>query len=256
MTDLFSYRTIVADPPWRFQNRTGKGSPEHGRLHRYDTMALESICALGPQVLQFAEKDAHLYLWVPTALMRWGLQAVAAWGFTFKTALYWHKVTMAGQSDRSCMGFYYRNVVEPCLFAVRGSARTNEWNVPNLFAARKGRHSEKPAAFYDLVERQSQPRFLELFARQARPGWDAWGNEVNGPVVIVTDEAALATWREVVADVLERIGRARLQDIYSVAEGSEKVRRAKTHGHRWQAQIRRTLQGHFNPAGHGVWEAA
>lgn len=248
-----TYRTIVADPPWRFRNHTGKSGPEHHRLFRYPTMNTDQICAMGPTVFDLAEQGAHLYLWVPTALLNWGLQVVAAWGFDFKTAVYWHKVTKAGDTDRSGMGFYYRNVIEPCLFATRGSAATNLNNVPNLVEARKTGHSIKPGAFYEVVERQSDPAFLELFARAQRPGWDVWGNEVQGAVLITTDVAALGTWRETIGSVMESLGQAQLRDIYRFAEQSPKVRRSKRLGHHWQAQIRRTLQEHFKPAGYGIW---
>ena len=255
-----SYKTIVADPPWRFGNRTGKAAPEHGRLFRYPTMTLEDICAMGPQVLELAEAESHLYLWVPTALLNWGLQVVAAWGFDYKTAIYWHKVTNAGISDRSCMGFYYRNVVEPCLFGIRGKVRTQHYDVANLFEEKKREHSRKPEAFYSMVERQSLPPRLELFARQQRPGWDGWGNDsvVGGSVLITTDPDSRDSWRAVVADILSNHGKSAvsIRSIYAAAEGYSRVNRAKHLGHKWHAQIRRTLQRHFEPAGFAQWRSA
>jgi N6-adenosine-specific RNA methylase IME4 len=255
-----SYKTIVADPPWRFSNRTGKAAPEHSRLFRYPTMTLEDICAMGPQVLEQADDESHLYLWVPTALLNWGLEVVAAWGYDYKTAVYWHKVSADGTSDRSCMGFYYRNVVEPCLFGIRGKVRTQHYNVANLFEEKKREHSRKPEAFYDLVEHQSLPDRLELFARQQREGWTGWGNDavVNGGVLITTDPDSQESWREVVADVLGSHGGrpVPIQSVYAAAEGYAKVSRAKTLGHKWHAQIRRTLQKHFEPAGYAQWRTA
>jgi len=85
------FGTILADPPWQFHNRTGKMAPEHKRLHRYPTMPLEAICAL--PVAKLAAAASHLYLWVPNALLRDGLEVMAAWGFSYKTNLVWLKVS-------------------------------------------------------------------------------------------------------------------------------------------------------------------
>src|SRR3954463_12355674 len=83
------YATVLADPPWRFQNRTGKMAPEHRRLARYETMTVEEIAAL--PVGETVSDGAHLYLWVPNALLAEGLEIMDAWGFTYKTNLVWFK---------------------------------------------------------------------------------------------------------------------------------------------------------------------
>ena len=83
------YRTLLADPPWRFINRTGKVAPEHRRLTRYDTLSTDEICQL--PVSEMAEKTAHLYLWVPNALLPEGLKVMEAWGFQYKSNIVWHK---------------------------------------------------------------------------------------------------------------------------------------------------------------------
>lgn len=117
------FGTILADPPWQFQNRTGKIAPEHRRLSRYDTMTLDDIKAL--PVAEAAAPVAHLYLWVPNALLPDGLQVMAAWGFTYKSNIVWHKIRKDGGSDGRGVGFYFRNVTELLLFGVRGkNART------------------------------------------------------------------------------------------------------------------------------------
>lgn len=252
------YRTIVADPPWRFANKSGKGAPQHRRLYQYPTMPLEQIAALGPQVLELAAQGCHLYLWVPTALLLDGLKVMASWGFDYKTSLYWHKVTRTGTSDRSCMGFYYRNVVEPCLFGILDNQRTNHRNVANLFADQKTGHSVKPASFFSMVERQSEGPRLEMFARSTRLGWDSWGNEVEGAVLISTDPTIIVeTWKDVVREALTDLGgRADVRSVYARALLSDKTSRAVENGHRWKAQIRRTLQRHFLPEGGAVWKVA
>ena len=174
------FHTILADPPWRFQNRTGKVAPEHLRLARYETLALDEISAL--PVAELAAEPAHLYLWVPNALLPEGLAVMAAWGFAYKTTLVWHKVRKDGGSDGRGVGFYFRNVTECVLFGVRGrGARTQApgRRQTNLIATRKREHSRKPDELYPIIEACSRGPFLELFARDSRPGWASWGQEVD-----------------------------------------------------------------------------
>jgi N6-adenosine-specific RNA methylase IME4 len=174
------FATILADPPWQFVNRTGKIAPEHRRLSRYGTMNLEAIAAL--PVCSIAMPTAHLYLWVPNALLPEGLSVMRAWGFTYKSNLVWHKVRKDGGSDGRGVGFYFRNVTELILFGVRGKhARTlapGRTQV-NLLAARKREHSRKPDQVYKIIEACSSSPFLELFARGERKRWSCWGDEAN-----------------------------------------------------------------------------
>ena len=117
------FGTILADPPWQFQNRTGKIAPEHKRLSRYGTMTLDEICAL--PVEDIADDPSHLYLWVPNALLPDGLRVMEAWGYRYISNIVWHKVRKDGGSDGRGVGFYFRNVTELLLFGVRGkNART------------------------------------------------------------------------------------------------------------------------------------
>ncbi len=117
------YRTLLADPPWQFQNRTGKMAPEHRRLTRYETMSLPDIQAL--PVATLLDETAHLYLWVPNALLPQGIETLEAWGFKYKSNIIWHKVRKDGGSDGRGVGFYFRNVTEIVLFGVKGrNART------------------------------------------------------------------------------------------------------------------------------------
>lgn len=176
--DLGHFGTILADPPWRFQNRTGKVAPEHQRLKRYATMKLDDICAL--PVTHCAAKCSHLYLWTPNALLAEALRVMAAWGFTYKTNLVWYKVRKDGGPDGRGVGFYFRNVTELVLFGVRGRRRTNPpWNVANLLATRKREHSRKPDELYGVIERCSPGPYLELFARSPRSNWTQWGDEAK-----------------------------------------------------------------------------
>jgi len=171
------FATVLADPPWRFTNRTGKVAPEHRRLSRYDTMDAKEIAAL--PVADIMSPRAHCYVWVPNALLADGLMVMEAWGFTYKAMLVWHKVRKDGGSDGRGVGFYFRNVTEPVLFGVRGSLRTLApgRRQVNLLATRKREHSRKPDELYDVIEACSPGPFIELFARYPRAGWTAWGDE-------------------------------------------------------------------------------
>ena len=173
------FQTILADPPWRFQNRTGKMAPEHKRLRRYETMSLEEICAM--PVATHAAEQSHLYLWTPNALLPWGLEVLKAWGFQYKTNLVWYKVRKDGGPDGRGVGFYFRNVTELLLFGVRGRMRTLKpgRTQVNLFSTRKEEHSRKPAELYRLVEQCSPGPYLELFARERVAGWTQWGDELD-----------------------------------------------------------------------------
>ena len=171
------YSTILADPPWQFQNRTGKVAPEHRRLLRYPTMELNEV--LGLPVSKLAAAKSHLYLWVPNALLPEGLKVMEAWGFTYKSNLVWYKIRKDGGPDGRGVGFYFRNVTEVLLFGVRGSMRTLQpgRTQVNLLSTRKREHSRKPDEVYGLIEACSPGPYLELFARFPRSGWDQWGNE-------------------------------------------------------------------------------
>ncbi len=171
------YATILADPPWQFQNRTGKMAPEHKRLLRYPTMEMQEILQL--PIGRLAAAQSHLYLWVPNALLAEGLEVMRAWGFTYKTNLVWYKVRKDGGPDGRGVGFYFRNVTELVLFGVRGSMRTLKpgRTQVNLFSTRKREHSRKPDEIYQLIEACSPGPYLELFARFPQEGWSQWGNE-------------------------------------------------------------------------------
>jgi N6-adenosine-specific RNA methylase IME4 len=174
------FRTILADPPWQFVNRTGKIAPEHGRLTRYPTLKFDEIAAL--PVESIVAPTAHLYLWCPNALLPEGLAVMKAWGFSYKSNIVWHKVRKDGGSDGRGVGFYFRNVTELMLFGVCGrNARTLAAGrrQVNLLATRKREHSRKPDEQYGIIEACSPAPFLELFGRGIRKGWVTWGNQAS-----------------------------------------------------------------------------
>ncbi len=174
------FATLLADPPWQFINRTGKVAPEHRRLSRYGTMHLDAICGL--PVTEIVASTAHLYLWVPNALLPQGLQVMQAWGFEYKSNIVWHKIRKDGGPDGRGVGFYFRNVTEIVLFGVRGrNARTLPpgRSQVNFLATRKREHSRKPDELYPLIEACSPAPRLELFARGVREGWSNWGHQAD-----------------------------------------------------------------------------
>lgn len=169
---------VLADPPWQFQNKTGKVAPEHRRLNRYATLSLSQIQGL--PVADATLEPAHLYLWVPNALLPDGLAVMAAWGFTYKSNLIWYKIRRDGGPDGRGVGFYFRNVTEVLLFGVRGKAartRSAGRRQVNLLSTRKREHSRKPDEFYDVIEACSWGPYLELFGRGPRNGWTTWGDQ-------------------------------------------------------------------------------
>lgn len=174
------FHTILADPPWQFQNRTGKMAPEHKRLNRYGTMQLDDILSL--PVRAIADDPAHLYLWVPNALLPEGLRVMEAWGFQYKSNVVWHKIRKDGGPDGRGVGFYFRNVTELVLFGIRGkNARTLApgRRQVNFLATQKREHSRKPDEIFNIIESCSPGPYLELFARGTRSKWSVWGNQAD-----------------------------------------------------------------------------
>ncbi len=152
------YNTIYADPPWQFQNRKGKVSPEHKRLTRYETMTIADIKAL--PIADITGEKAHLYLWIPNALLPDGLEVMDAWGFE------------------------YKGNIELILFGIKKKSAPNRTLQParsqvNIIRAMKREHSRKPDEIIPIIEECSQGPRIELFARGVREGWDMWGNQAT-----------------------------------------------------------------------------
>ncbi|AWW73494.1 S-adenosylmethionine-binding protein [Erythrobacter sp. KY5] len=174
------FGTILADPPWQFQNRTGKVAPEHKRLNRYATMKLDEICEL--PVADIAADRAHLYLWVPNALLPDGMRVMEEWGFRYVSNIVWEKVRKDGGPDGRGVGFYFRNVTEILLFGVRGkNVRTLDMGrrQVNIIRSQKREHSRKPDEQYPIIEGCSWGPRIELFSRGVRKGWTVWGNQAD-----------------------------------------------------------------------------
>lgn len=162
------YQTIVLDPPWDWGDEGDVD--QFGRARpTYNTMPFSDILAL--PVAELAEKDAHIYLWITNRSLPKGFELLEAWGFRYITALTWCKPHFG-------MGNYFRGSTEHVLFGVRGSLPLLRKDAGTWFAApRPGRHSAKPAEFYELVQTCSPGPWLEMFARERRDGWASWGAE-------------------------------------------------------------------------------
>jgi N6-adenosine-specific RNA methylase IME4 len=184
------YRTIVADPPWDHSDGTGFNFgakayggkhtpvPPHATFPPYEKMTLGEIAGL--PILDFAERDAHLYLWTTQRYLHESFHIVESWGFQVSATLTWCKRPMG------FMGGAFRSSTEFCHFARRGSLAHKVQSPTRWFtwsrvgwtqSDPKAKHSRKPDAFIDLVESVSPGPYLELFARRARLGWDYWGDE-------------------------------------------------------------------------------
>ena len=143
-------------------------------------MTLGEICDL--PVESIATDPAHLYLWVPNALLPDGLKVMEAWGFRYVSNIVWHKVRKDGGSDGRGVGFYFRNVTELLLFGVRGkNARTlgPGRSQVNMIQTRKREHSRKPDEQYSIIEECSWGPRIELFSRGKRKGWHTWDNQAE-----------------------------------------------------------------------------
>lgn len=169
-SNMLSYRTILADPPWDIQQKGNRGAERH-----YPLMRLEDICALGVEDL--AADDAHLWLWVTNATLHAGKLVMESWGFTYRSCLTWIK-------PRFGLGSYLRNQTEHLLLGVRGTAPVLFRGQGTWFYAPLQEHSHKPEEQYAIIERCSPGPYLELFARRRRPGWDAWGNKVSSDMAL------------------------------------------------------------------------
>lgn len=190
--DLPKYRTVVADPPWPqkgagpLRGREGFGDSlcAASKQMPYPTMTLEQIASLG--VRQLVGNDAHLYVWTTNGFLRAAFDVMQAWGFKYSTTLVWAKRPMGGG-----LGGCYGIATEYVLFGRRGTLPALQRIGRNWFDWKrpydergKPRHSAKPGEFFAMVESVSPGPYLELFARDKRAGWHAWGNEVSNDVTL------------------------------------------------------------------------
>lgn len=169
------YNVIVADPPWEYRNKKTGGSMKSGSVSKYPTMSIEEICALPVQ--NICEKNAVLFLWGTTPLADYPFDVMTAWGFKYKTKIYWIKTGRLG------LGYWYRGCVEECLIGIKGTVPAFRSTKTNVITSNPRAHSQKPEEFFQLVEpdltRGNLNSRIELFAREPRAGWTPWGNEIS-----------------------------------------------------------------------------
>lgn len=172
------YNLIYADPPWQYADKASAG--QRGACYKYPVMTLEEIKALN--VAGIAAPDCLLAMWWVPPMPQEALDVVRAWGFTLKTmqGFTWHKTTKHGK-DHFGMGNWTRANAECCLFAVRGRPKRVCAGVRSLIVAPIGAHSAKPPEARErLVALLGEVPRMELFARQAAPGWNVVGNGIDG----------------------------------------------------------------------------
>jgi len=172
------YGVILADPPWAFKTFSGThGTPHRTANDHYETMKGVSLAAL--PVGRLPAMDAALFMWVVDSHVDQGIELAKAWGFGFKTiAFIWVKTAANGQ-PRIGMGYWTRKSAEVCLMFTRGRPKRLDKGVREVIMAPRREHSRKPDEQYGLIERLVGGPYVELFARQARPGWDCWGNQTD-----------------------------------------------------------------------------
>ena len=171
------YKTIYLDPPWEYINKKTGGSMSSGAEQKYSTLCLEELGDL--PIKDISDKSgAVMFLWVvcPLKYDIANSNLLSAWGFEYKTTIYWRKITSAG------LGFWLRGQVEECWLCTRGDVKAFGLQIPNFIQSKVGDHSAKPKEMRAIIDDVSL-RFnllpkIELFSRDKIEGWDSWGNQV------------------------------------------------------------------------------
>lgn len=158
---------LLADPPWRYDFAVSKTRKIE---NQYPTMETKAICDLKPET----DENAILFLWATNPKLKEAFDVMEAWGFTYKTNIVWVK-------DRIGMGYYARSQHELLLIGTKGkfSPPIPKNRQSSVIKGRRTRHSKKPPVVHSYIERMfPDGKFMEIFARDRRQGWNAWGNEV------------------------------------------------------------------------------
>lgn len=206
------YSVILADPPWAYNSRSTHNKTRFGGgvNGHYPVMPTADICAL-PVGRDFAAPDCALFLWATGPHLASGIEVVKAWGFEFKTiAFVWVKMTKDGTAPKFGPGYYTASNVEPVLLGVRGRMKPVFNDVAQVVLAPHPRgedgkiiHSRKPVEVHERIERLfgDVPR-VEIFAREARPGWEVVGNQLEEARTL-TPQRTLFNWQ---GQALEVVG--------------------------------------------------
>jgi N6-adenosine-specific RNA methylase IME4 len=168
------YKTLYVDPAW---NEVGGGRIKRGADRHYPLMKTKDIIAMKDWINDISDANSHLYLWVTNNFLIDGFKVMEEWGFRYVTMITWTKTRIG-------LGQYYRGMTEHCLFGVKGKVPYKIINGKRCQGTTSiiepsTKHSKKPEKMYEYIETVSYGPYIELFAREKRPGWDCWGNEVD-----------------------------------------------------------------------------
>ena len=169
------FKCIVADPPWTVKRGPGWASNGKSRELSYPTLTVNAISSM--RVGALASDDSVLFLWTINRYLEQSFSIARAWGFDPRTTLTWAKRPMG-----LGLGGTFVQTTEHCLYCVRGSIQPKKRVDSTWWNWARGRHSEKPEQFQEMLEAVFDGPYLELFARRIRPTWTAWGNEVPNAV--------------------------------------------------------------------------
>jgi len=164
------YKLILADPPWKYENGHTGRDMKHGVDDEYLTMSVEELKTF--PISSISLDDSYLFMWVTSPLLPEGIEVFKSWGYEYKAALYWDKKTNGG------LGHWLRGCVEICLIGKKGNVPPIRGQYPNIIRQKISSHSRKPDKLYEIIESTHINPKIELFAREKREGWDAWGNQV------------------------------------------------------------------------------
>jgi site-specific DNA-methyltransferase (adenine-specific) len=180
------YQVIYADPPWHYNNSLDNASNQNSKINAdkvYPTMSSKDIAHL--PVKGITEDDAICFMWTTDTHVPQAIEIMKAWGFTYKTiAFVWEKLTKNGKSAM-VMGPWIHKNCEICLMGTKGKMMQHlrDNKVQQLVKAQRTKHSKKPQEVADLITRMFPAgEKIELFARDAKPGWDVWGNEIQNDI--------------------------------------------------------------------------
>lgn len=181
------YQIIYCDPPWKYKCKNPPSISDRPDCcsveYYYQTMKIEDIKSL--KVKEISDKNSILFLWATVPFLKEGLEVMEEWGFKYKTCITWEKTNI------DCMGYYFRVCTEHLLVGIRGKVKSFRNMQRTLYRSRRGKHSEKPQFFRDLISSLGYKNKIELFARKKEnlfgnnlEGWDVWGNEVKSDIVL------------------------------------------------------------------------
>ena len=171
------YGAILIDPPIEYETWSEKGQGKSPSQH-YETMTLDEICAY--PVADYAARDCALFMWITWPHIFDAPRILHAWGFRFSgLAWEWIKYNAATKKFAFGGGYGTRKNVEPCLLALHGSPKRIDARCRDFIIDRSREHSRKPDIQYERIERLFPGPYVEIFARQQWPGWDAVGDEVD-----------------------------------------------------------------------------